>query len=58
MDHNDAEILADRVAPRLQHANSAVVLTAIRVILYFTNYILRDEVVDTLYRKLGAPLGE
>ncbi|KAI8844149.1 armadillo-type protein [Chytridium lagenaria] len=39
-DHNDAELLADRVIPRLQHANSAVL----------------DDVVDGLYRKLGPPL--
>ena len=56
-DHNDAEILAERVLPRLQHANSAIVLTAIRVVLYMTNYILNDDIVDTLYRKLAPPLG-
>ncbi|KAJ3402946.1 hypothetical protein HDV05_008156, partial [Chytridiales sp. JEL 0842] len=55
-DHNDAELLADRILPRLQHANSAIVLTAIRVVLYLTNYIARDDVVDGLYRKLGPPL--
>ncbi|KAJ3035720.1 hypothetical protein HK097_004128, partial [Rhizophlyctis rosea] len=55
-EHNDAELLADRVAPRLQHANSAVVLTAARVILYLVNYIQRDDVVNSLYKKLGPPL--
>ncbi|KAJ3029212.1 AP-2 complex subunit beta [Rhizophlyctis rosea] len=55
-EHNDAELLADRVAPRLQHANSAVVLTATRVILYLINYIQRDDVVNGLYKKLGPPL--
>ncbi|KAJ3124095.1 hypothetical protein HK101_006202, partial [Irineochytrium annulatum] len=55
-DHNDAELLVDRVVPRLQHANSAVVLTAVRVILYLTNYIENDELVETLYKKLGPPL--
>ncbi|KAJ3064701.1 AP-2 complex subunit beta, partial [Quaeritorhiza haematococci] len=55
-DHNDAELLADRVVPRLQHANSAVVLTAVRVILYLTNYIERDEPYEMLIKKLGPPL--
>ncbi|KAI9104755.1 Clathrin/coatomer adaptor, adaptin-like protein [Phlyctochytrium arcticum] len=55
-DPDDAELLADRISPRLQHANSAVVLTAIRVILYLTNYIPKDEVVNTLLKRLGPPL--
>ncbi|KAJ3213551.1 hypothetical protein HDU67_002761 [Dinochytrium kinnereticum] len=55
-DHNDAELLADRVLPRLQHANSAVVLAAVRVVMYLTNYIEKDDVVDGLYRKLGPPM--
>ena len=57
-DHSDAEIIAERVAPRLQHANSAVVLASVRIILYMTNYILKDDVVDSLYRKLGPPLSD
>ncbi|KAJ3263738.1 hypothetical protein HDU77_010014 [Chytriomyces hyalinus] len=55
-DHNDAELVAERVMPRLQHANSAVVLSAIRLILYMTNYILKDELVATFYRRIGPPL--
>ncbi|KAI9352525.1 Clathrin/coatomer adaptor, adaptin-like protein [Zopfochytrium polystomum] len=55
-DHSDAEVIAERAIPRLQHANSAVVLASIRVILYMTNYILKDDIVDNLYRKLGPPL--
>ncbi|KAI9199673.1 AP-2 complex subunit beta-like protein [Polychytrium aggregatum] len=52
----DAELLAERVVPRLQHSNSAVVLTAVRVIIYLMNYIAKDDVVDQLYKKLGPPL--
>ncbi|KAJ3328139.1 AP-1 complex subunit beta-1 [Blyttiomyces sp. JEL0837] len=55
-DHNDAELLAERVIPRLQHANSAVVLSAVRVVLYMMNYILKDDIVDGLFKKLGPPL--
>ncbi|KAI9016772.1 adaptin N terminal region-domain-containing protein [Hyaloraphidium curvatum] len=53
----DAELLAERVLPRLQHANSAVVLSAVRVILYLMNYMSLEENVDSLYRKIGPPLG-
>ena len=53
----DAELLAERVLPRLQHANSAVVLSAVRVILYLMNYMSQDNLVETLYRKIGPPLG-
>jgi AP-2 complex subunit beta-1 len=38
----DAEQLAERVSVRLSHANSAVVLTTIKVILYLMNY-MEDE---------------
>ncbi|KAI8804042.1 vesicle-mediated transport-related protein [Cladochytrium replicatum] len=53
---NDAELLAERVLPRLSHANSAVVLGAVKAILYFTNYISKDDVVNSLYKKLGPPM--
>ncbi|KAJ3020609.1 AP-1 complex subunit beta-1 [Thoreauomyces humboldtii] len=52
----DAELLADRISPRLQHANSAVVMTATRVILYLTNYTPNEDVVNALLRRLGPPL--
>lgn len=52
----DAELLADRVLARLQHANSAVVLSAVRVILYLLNYMSEDETVEGFYRKIGPPL--
>lgn len=57
LDSADAELLAERIVPRLQHANSAVVLTAIKVILYFINFVTKPDVVATLYKKLGPPLG-
>jgi AP-2 complex subunit beta-1 len=53
---NEAEMLADRVIPRLQHANSAIILTAVKVILYLTNYISNDSIVDGLFKKLSPPL--
>jgi AP-2 complex subunit beta-1 len=53
----DAEMIAERIAPRLQHANSSVVLTTIKVILYLTNYMSKDEDIATLCKKLSPPLG-
>jgi AP-2 complex subunit beta-1 len=53
----DAEMIAERIAPRLQHANSGVVLTTIKVILYLTNYMTKDEDITSLCRKLSPPLG-
>jgi AP-2 complex subunit beta-1 len=54
----DAELLADRLVPRLQHTNSAIVLASARIIFYLTNYIANDAVVDRLMQKLTAPLGK
>jgi len=54
----DAELLAERIVPRLQHANSAVVLSAVRAILYLINYVQKEEVSSNLLKKLGPPLGK
>src|SRR5271155_1765112 len=53
----DAEIIAERIAPRLQHANSSVVLTTTKVILYLTNYMSKQDDIATLCKKLSPPLG-
>ncbi|TQV96120.1 AP-2 adaptor complex subunit beta [Cordyceps javanica] len=52
----EASLLAERIAPRLSHSNSAVVLTCIRVILYLMNYIADDKQISALCRKLSPPL--
>jgi len=52
----EAHMLAERVAPRLSHSNSSVVLTSIRVILYLMNYIAEEKLVSALCRKLSPPL--
>lgn len=56
-DAGDAEMLAERISPRLQHANSAVVLTTTKVIMYLMNYMSNEEEVNQLCRKLAPPLG-
>jgi len=53
----DAEMLAERIAPRLQHANSSVVLTAVKVIIYLMNYMTKDDEIAAMCRKLSPPLG-
>ncbi|WVQ69912.1 uncharacterized protein L199_008135 [Kwoniella botswanensis] len=54
--HLEAEQLAERISVRLQHANSAVVLTTIKVILYLMNYMEDDVLMRVLERKMGPPL--
>lgn len=53
---SEALLLAERIAPRLSHSNSAVVLTCIRVILYLMNYIADAKQISALCRKLSPPL--
>ena len=52
----EALLLAERIAPRLSHSNSAVVLTSIRVVLYLMNYISDQKQISALCRKLSPPL--
>lgn len=56
-EQEDAELLAERISIRLQHSNSAVVLTTVKVILYLMNYMGSQEIVETMCRKLSPPLG-
>lgn len=55
-DSQEASLLAERIAPRLSHSNSAVVLGCIRVILYLTNYIADEQTVNSLASKLSPPI--
>ncbi|KAK4056663.1 hypothetical protein OIO90_002215 [Microbotryomycetes sp. JL221] len=55
-EHDDAELLAERIAIRLQHSNSAVVLTTVKVILYLMNYFGSKDAVEAMCRKLSPPL--
>lgn len=55
-DTSEASLLAERIAPRLSHNNSAVVLTCIRVVLYLMNYIADPKIITSLCNKLSPPL--
>lgn len=56
--HADAEMMAERVIVQLQHANSAVVLTTIKALLYLMNYMGDRRLIDYICRKMGPPLGK
>lgn len=54
--HADAELMAERIVVQLQHANSAVVLTTIKALLYLMNYMENRRLVDYCCKKMGPPL--
>ncbi|KAF9500909.1 Adaptor protein complex beta subunit [Pleurotus eryngii] len=54
--HSDADLLAERIIVQLQHANSAVVLTTIKALLYFMNYMDDRKRIDYICKKMGPPL--
>ena len=53
----DAEVIADRIIVQLQHGNSAVILTTIKVLLYLMNYIENRKLIEYICKKMGPPLG-
>lgn len=55
-DAREAEMICERITPRLNHSNSAVVLSAVKVILILMNSITAADVVASLSRKLAPPL--
>ncbi|PJF18848.1 AP complex subunit beta [Paramicrosporidium saccamoebae] len=47
----------EKITPRLQHVNSSVVLSAVKVILVYMTYLPEDhEIIDSLKKKLAPPL--
>jgi AP-1 complex subunit beta-1 len=60
-DGREAEGIIERVTPRLQHANSAVVMSAVKVILSYMELMggssnIRSDAIRALTRKLAPPL--
>lgn len=55
-DAREAEGIIERVSPRLQHANSAVVMSAVKVILQYMGMVTNQETSRALSRKLAPPL--
>lgn len=56
-DENEARNICERVSPRLAHANAAVVLSTVKVLMKFMEMLGQSsELVGTLQRKLAPPL--
>ena len=55
-DEREARSIAERVTPRLSHANAAVVLSAVRVLLKLMEIIDAGDYLQGLVRKLSPPL--
>eukprot|EP00817_Percolomonadidae_sp_ATCC50343_P002411 CAMPEP_0117428390 /NCGR_PEP_ID=MMETSP0758-20121206/8110_1 /TAXON_ID=63605 /ORGANISM="Percolomonas cosmopolitus, Strain AE-1 (ATCC 50343)" /LENGTH=796 /DNA_ID=CAMNT_0005214723 /DNA_START=341 /DNA_END=2731 /DNA_ORIENTATION=- len=52
----EASMIAEKVVPRLQHANAAVVLSAIKVLLRMENFINDEAQCASIENKMSAPL--
>ena len=55
-DSKDAESVIERIIPRLQHANCAVVLSALKVILKLLTHVSDEDFKGPMIRKLAPPL--
>ncbi|KAL0867889.1 hypothetical protein ABMA27_008574 [Loxostege sticticalis] len=56
-DAREAHSICERITPRLAHANAAVVLSAVKVLMKLMEMVAEDtELVSTLSRKLAPPL--
>ncbi|OXA41239.1 AP-1 complex subunit beta-1 [Folsomia candida] len=55
-DEREAQSICERITPRLAHANAAVVLSAVKVLMKYMEMINDTEFVTVLTRKLAPPL--
>lgn len=56
-DQKEAQSICERITPRLAHSNSAVVLSAVKVLMKFLEFNdQHSEFAQNLYRKLAPPL--
>lgn len=55
-DAKEAEGIIERVSPRLQHSNSAVVMSAVKIILRYMEEIANQDTLRALQKKLAPPL--
>ncbi|CAN0331861.1 unnamed protein product, partial [Scytosiphon promiscuus] len=56
VDSREAEGIIERVTPRLQHANSAVVMSAVKVVLSYLDSVTSVDTIRSFSRKLAPPL--
>lgn len=52
----ECESIIERVLPRLAHNNPAVILSSVKVILKYLDYISNSELMKGVVKKLAAPL--
>lgn len=55
-DSKEAEGIIERVTPRLQHANSAVVMSAVKVVLRYLDEVTNQDTIRAICKKLAPPL--
>ena len=55
-DAREAESICERVTPRLNHSNAAVVLGAVRVLMGAMEHIQNQETIKSLTKKMAPPL--
>lgn len=53
----ESELISERIIVQLQHGNSAVILTTIKVLLYLMNYMENRKLIEYICKKMGPPLG-
>lgn len=53
----ESELISERIIVQLQHGNSAVILTTIKVLLYLMNYMENRRLIEYICKKMGPPLG-
>jgi AP-1 complex subunit beta-1 len=56
-DSKESDNICERIAPRLNHANSAVVLGAIRVLMIMVEYLANQDRAKEFCKKMAPPLG-
>jgi AP-1 complex subunit beta-1 len=55
-DSREAESVIERVVPRLAHSNPAVVLSAVKVVMKYMDFLTSAELIRSLSRKLAPSL--
>ncbi|KAJ2597055.1 beta-adaptin [Coemansia sp. RSA 1722] len=55
-DEKEAENICERVLPRLQHANGSVVLTTVRLLLRYEQFVRRADLLTQFSKKMVPPL--
>lgn len=55
-DSKEAELIIERILPRLSHINPAVVFSAVKVVVKYLDYVNSTEIVNHLCTKLTPSL--